>query len=131
MSVRHRGDLRQMGHAHDLLSRRDGVELLPYPLCRDPGNAGIDLVKNQSPDQIVSRKNIFHGQHDPAQFTAGSDLADASQLLTGVGRHDKAHKIRAACVKPKRIVYRHKLHGKSHRGHTELFQFRNDSLLEF
>ena len=99
MLVGHRRDLGQVGHTHDLLAEGHAVQLLPYPLGGDAGDAGIDLVKDHGGDRVLLGKDVLHCQHDTAQLTAGGDAADAAKLLACVGGHDEADLVTAVGVK--------------------------------
>ena len=89
VTVRHCGDLGQMGDAKDLLSAGDRVQLFADTLGCNARNARVDLVKYQRLDRVVCGEYILHGQHDPTQLAAGGDAADAAKLLARVCGHEK------------------------------------------
>src|SRR5207302_8242794 len=78
-------DLRQVGHAQDLVTARDLREPPAHRLGGAPADARIDLVEDQRPRAVVAAAERFQRQADPRQLAAGGDPGERSELLARVG----------------------------------------------
>ena len=128
--LRHRRDLREMGHAEHLLRPAEGSELFCHPLRRDAGYAGVDLVKDQRVYAVLFGKDVLEREHDARKLAAGSNAADRAKRFTGVRRHDEAYLIRAGGRQGVFPFAGKKPHLKADRRHAEIAKLADDALLE-
>ena len=90
-----RGDLRQVGHDHDLASER---EVREAPSDGDPGlpaDAGVHLVEDQSRHVVEVDEHAPAGQHRARELPARRDLRERLRRLSGPPENTNA-----ACSAP-------------------------------
>src|ERR1019366_5168885 len=87
------GDLREMGHAEDLLAAAEGFELLADGFGGAASDADVDFVEDEGAGGwilLVGFGGIlfdgdFEGQHYAGHFAAGGDFGEGLERLAGVG----------------------------------------------
>ena len=116
MRIGHGCQLRQMGHAQNLLAAGYLRQLFRHLLSRPAGNAGIHFIKYQRGNGFLLGQHIFQRQHDPGQLAAGSNFGDGPQILAHVGGHQEADGIAAIL---RRFLFR-KINGKANLIHVQI-----------
>ena len=99
MSIRLGGYRGQMRDAKDLMVPANLLHLLPHGAGCLTSHVRVHFIENQHWNLVLGRQHRFQRQHHPGQFTRGSNGAQRSRRLTGVGRKLKFHRIQAGPVK--------------------------------
>jgi len=100
MVIRERGDLRQMGHAQNLMKFRELLELAPHHRGDRAADSRINFVKNHGCDSAPLRLQPLEREHHARQFAARCDPRKRHRRLPEIGRDIVFHCVgacRAEC----------------------------------
>ena len=81
-----------MGDADNLVGFAESGEFSPYLGANLATDIGIDLVEDQHGGTVGGGEGSLKGEHDAGGFTAGSNLAERQEVLTGVGAKEEANR---------------------------------------